>query len=111
MALPRSHAGVRLRAKAHPARAAIFSAPDSWGAPARIHQVTCVLVARRLDPRLKLQVPTSNFQRKYQAPIFKLSRVGAAGFGSCVVEFLWRLEITDCGFWQQRQSHLRLAVT
>src|SRR5437762_13263286 len=99
MALPRSHAGVRLRAKAHPTRAAIFSAPDSWGAPARIHQVTCVLVARRLDPRLKLQY--SNF----------FSRVDAAGFGSCLLEFLWRLEINTCGFWQQGQSHLQSAVT
>ena len=67
MALPRSHAGVRLRAKAHSTRAAIFSAPDSRRASARIYQVTCVLVERRLDPRLKLRLQTSNIPKKVWA--------------------------------------------
>src|SRR6266704_1806958 len=49
MALPRSHAGVRLRAKAHPTRAAIFSAPDSWGAPARIREIAHLFAPRLND--------------------------------------------------------------
>src|SRR6266516_507283 len=52
MALPRSHAGIRLRTEVKQARFAIFCAADSRRAPTRIHQVACVLLARRLDSAL-----------------------------------------------------------
>src|SRR5438132_12110610 len=49
MALPRSHAGVRLRAKAQPTQPAIFSASDSRGAPARICKVADLFAPRLND--------------------------------------------------------------
>ena len=52
MALPRSHAGIRLRTEVKPARFAIFCAADSRRAPTRVHQVARVLLARRLDSAL-----------------------------------------------------------
>src|SRR5437899_11363262 len=57
MALPRSDAGVRLRAKTDPTRIAIFYAPDPRRAPARIRQVACLFIARQLDWLLTESVP------------------------------------------------------
>src|SRR5438046_10669403 len=49
MALPRSYAGIWLRAEAEPPRVGIFYEADSWRTSEGIHQVARLFAARRLD--------------------------------------------------------------
>src|SRR5437879_13568431 len=49
MALPRSHAGIRLQAKTKRTRAAVICSSNSWRTPPGIHQIARLFVARQDD--------------------------------------------------------------